>query len=195
MCYKEEKQKQEFEKLKEKTKNIPRFIKDYFSFLNSNTSKLSYWGNIRLFLEWLIDNNIINNTLEEITPEDLNKVTDIDVINYFDELLIGINKVSPDTVKTKKDNIKSFWNYLVDKDYVRKNVITKSVSKKYKIENDDSDIKVPTHEMVKSLLSNLESIKSEIIAIRNIAIVKLFAGTGIRLSELVGLDVDDLHFD
>jgi site-specific recombinase XerC len=37
--------------------------------------------------------------------------------------------------------------------------------------------------------------KSEIAAIRNIAIVKLFMGSGLRIEELVGLDIDDLYFD
>jgi site-specific recombinase XerD len=193
MCYKEEEQKKAKDKLEEKIKYMPKYIKEYFVFLSSNTSKLAYWSTIRLFLEWLIDNKIINNTIENISQEDLSEVTDVDVINYLDSLLE--NKVSPDTVKTKKNNLSGFWSYLVDKGYVQKNIITKSVSMKYKVEDSDREIKVPTEEQLQMVINNLEAMKSEITALRNIAIVKLFMGTGIRLSELVGLDIDDLHFD
>jgi site-specific recombinase XerD len=197
MCYKDEEQIKAGNKLDDKIKDVPEFIRDYFVFLNSNKSKLLYWGTIRMFLEWLISNKVINNTLESISKHDLMNVTDVHLVKYLDGLLIGQfgNKISPDTVDRKKNNISGFWSYLVEKDYVQKNIVTKSVSKKYKIEEGNHEIEVPTEEQLQMFLSNLEAIKSEIIALRNIAIVKLFTGTGIRISELIGLDVGDLHFD
>jgi site-specific recombinase XerD len=196
MCYKDEEQVKANMKLEEKVKNMPEFIKDYFVFL-SPKSKLLYWGAIRLFFEWLINNKIINNTLEEITVNDLGKITDVHIVKYLDGLLIGQygDRISPDTVERKKNNLSGFWSYLVEKNYVQKNIVTKSVSKKYKVEESNCEVEVPTDEQIQMLLSNIESIKSEIIALRNIAIVKLFNGSGVRISELIGLDVKDLHFN
>jgi len=190
MCYKDEDQARAKYKLEEKIKDMPKFIKDYFKTLSSNKSKLTYWSTIRLFFEWLIDKKIINKPLEGIMPEDLVIVTHFDLVDYLE----GI-KASPDTIITKMNLIRSFWSYLIDNGYSQKNIVTKKVIQKFKVEKMDKDIELPTDEQLQSVLNNLESIKSEIISIRNISIAKLFIGTAMRLSELVGLDIDDLHFE
>ena len=52
MCYKDEVQKKNAEKLQRKFEegNVPDFIRDYFSFINSEAGKLNYWSIIRNFL-------------------------------------------------------------------------------------------------------------------------------------------------
>jgi site-specific recombinase XerC len=42
---------------------------------------------------------------------------------------------------------------------------------------------------------NILNIRNEFERLRNFAIVKLFMGSGIRVSELIGLDLNDLYFD
>jgi len=56
MCYKDEVQKKNAEKLQRKFEedNVPKFIRDYFSFMNSEAGKLNYWGTIKNFLMWCI---------------------------------------------------------------------------------------------------------------------------------------------
>lgn len=195
MCYKNESQLKAADKLEELTKNVPEFITDYFTYINSNKTKLNNWSCIRQLLEWLIGTNIINNTLFNITQEELANVTDIHIIKYLDGLKLGLygNKNTLSTINTKKNIISGFWAYLLDKDYVKKNIIGKKVHEKYIVK--DKEVTVPTDEEFDDFLKNLETIKNETIAIRNITIVKTFMGSGIRLEELVGLDIQDLHFE
>jgi site-specific recombinase XerC len=196
MCYKDEVQRESIEKLEEKLVNVPEFIQNYFTFLNSAKSKVVYWSNIRSFLEWLIEQKVIKNTVEYIVVDDLKNVNDIHIVKYLDGRLAGMygEKISLNTANNKMNYIRGFWSYLLENDYVPKNIATKRVANKYKVKI-DKEVEVPTDEEVEQFLSNLESIKSEIIAVRNIAIVKLFMGSGIRIEELVGLDINDLHLD
>jgi site-specific recombinase XerC len=110
-------------------------------------------------------------------------------------LLLGLDgkKLTLNTVSTKKNIISGFWSYLVDKGYVNRNVVTKSVNSKYKAK--DKEVEVPTDEELEAFISNIYNIKSEIIAIRDVAIVKLLKGSGIREEELVGLDIGDIYFN
>jgi site-specific recombinase XerC len=188
MCYKTEKQKKEKLKLKEKINDLPKFIKDYFSYLNSNVTKLNNCGIIRSFLEWLISEGIIKNSIVNITPSDLSLVTDIDLIEY----LSGLNN-SLSSINTKKNVISGFWAYLLDKEYVKTNIVNKKLHDKFKAK--DKEVVVPTDEDIYQFIVNINNIKNETIALRNIAIVRLFMGSGIRIEELVGLDVIDLHFE
>lgn len=196
MCYKDESQNKAALKLEEKIKDMPEFIQNYFVFLPSNKTKLSNWSYIRQLLEWLINQGIIKHDLNSITPEDLDNVTDVNVVKYLDGLKSGLygTKNSYTTIETKKNVFGGFWSYLYEKEYVKKNIITKQVSKKYKIK-EERDVTIPTDKEVEDFLCNLENIKSEIIATRNIAIVKLFMGSGLRIEELVGLDIKDLIVD
>ena len=195
MCYKDESQRNVALKLEEMIKDKPEFIQNYFVFLTSNKSKLSYWSHIHKLLEWLIEQKVITNDLNNIVPSDLNNVTDIHMIKYLDGLKLGTygTKNSYGTINTKKNVFSGFWSYLQDKEYVNKNIITKQLSKKYAIK-EEKEVTVPTEAELEMLISNLSNIKSEIISIRDIAIVKLFKGSGIRIEELVGLDMKDLDF-
>ena len=192
MCYKDEEQKKDNNKLNEKIKDMPLFIKEYFSYIKSSKTKLNNWSVIRKFFEWIIEEEVISNTLEIISPDNLGNVKAVDVINYLDDLL---EENSIDTVNTKMNIISGFWTYLVDNDYVNKNIINKKVTEKYEIEDKNKFVKVPTDEEIEKLINELYNIKNEFVAVRNVAIIRLFCGTGIRLAELVGLDMEDLHFD
>ena len=69
MCYKDEVQKKNAEKLQRKFEedNVPKFIRDYFSFMNSEAGKLNYWGTIKNFLMWCIErNDIRKDNIEKI---------------------------------------------------------------------------------------------------------------------------------
>lgn len=196
MCYKDESQNKAALKLEKKLQDIPEFIKNYFVFLPSNKTKLTNWSYIRQMLEWLISQGIVKNNLNNLVPDDLNNVTDVHIVKYLDGLKSGLygKKNSYTTIETKKNVFSGFWSYLFEKEFVNKNIITKQVSNKYKVK-EDREVTIPTEDEVEQFVGNLESIRSEIIAIRNIAIVKLFMGSGLRIEELVGLDIKDLKVD
>lgn len=198
MCYKTDKHRAMAVKLSEKMENVPKFITDYYSRFKSETSKSTYWPHLENLLQWLYDKKIVSTQIADITPEELNKVTSTDVINYLKALQNGIgytvNRLS--TIETKKNSFSAFWSYLVKQKFVEDNVVKDIPAYLFKSEIGNHTVKIPTQEQLDTFLENLETGNgNEFDCIRNIAIVQLFLGSGIRSEELMGLDLSDLHLD
>lgn len=199
MCYKEERHRHLSIALSEKLKDVPDFITDFFDRYKSAATKNCNWGYIRDLLQWLIDKNYINKeSIFKITIEDMDKITSNHVVKYLNDLKDGITgrKNSLDSICTKKNVFSAFWNYMFLNKYVSDNIIRHIPSHLYKSEVTQKEVKVPTDEQVEKFLCSLnDGNNNEFNIIRNLAIVKLIMGSGIRSEELINLDVKDLHFD
>ena len=199
MCYKADKHKHLSLKLSEKLLDVPLFISDFFDRYKSAATKNCNWGYIRDLLQWLIDKGYIEkDNIAQITTEDIDKITSNHVIKYLNELKDGIakRKNSLDSLCTKKNVFSAFWNYMFMNKYVTDNIIRHIPGHLYKSEVTQKEVVVPTDEQVEDFLNNLNSGNgNEFNIIRNIAIVKLIMGSGIRSEELINLDMKDLHLD
>ena len=133
MCYKAEVQKRNEEKLNKmlKNENVPDLIQDYFLSISSRAARINYWTTIRNTLNWLIENKYIEcETISDITPETLDKVTDSKIIRYLDYLKETGIKLS--TLVTKKNQLSSFWQWMKERHYCKDNIIQLIKSNEYK---------------------------------------------------------------
>lgn len=199
MCYKEERHKKISLQLEEKLQNVPEFISDFFYRYKSAATKNCNWGYIRDLLQWLIDKRYIEaNDICEITNESINQIKSNHVIRYLNDLKSGIagRKNSLDSICTKKNVFSAFWNYMFLNKYVDDNIIRHIPSHLFKSEVTQKEVKIPTEKQLEMFLCNLhDGNNNEFNIIRNITIVKLFMGSGIRSEELINLDVKDLFLD
>lgn len=197
MCYKEEKHIALNRMLADKLENIPDFISDFFDRYKSAATKNCNWGYIRDLLEWLIIKKYISkNTISDITIQDINCIKSNHIIKYLNELQSGQykRKNTLDSIRTKKNVFSAFWNYMFVNKYVDDNIIQHIPSKLFKQEETKKEVYVPTDEQINRFLENIGNDDS-FITMRNLAIVKLFIGSGIRSEELINLDMKDLHLD
>lgn len=198
MCYKEEKHRHLSIKLSEKLKDVPDFIADFFDRYKSAATKNCNWGYIRDMLQWLIDKRYIKkNSISDITEEDMNKIKSNHIIKYLNELKYGIGRKNRlDSIRTKKNVFSAFWNYMFINKYVDGNIIKEIPSATYKSESDKKEVIVPTEEQIDKFLCRLnDGNNNEFNIIRNLTIVKLIMGSGIRSEELINIDMKDLHLD
>lgn len=197
MCYKVEKQRKIEQKLAEELKNVPGFIADFFDRYKSSATKKINWIYIRDMLNWMLSNGCIKkDSISDITVKDMNDITSNNVIKYLNELKNGIlgRANSLDSINTKKNVFSAFWNYLRQDKCVDENVIAHIPSNLYKSEKKFKEVEIPTDEEVeKFLISITTGNKNEFNIIRNIAIVQLIKGSGIRSEELINMDVSDLR--
>lgn len=193
MCYKDELQRKNATKLQRKFEedDVPGFIRDYFCNLNSEAGKLNYYSVIMGMLNWMLSHKRIKkNSIGEITRTDLDSLSKTDIIAYLETLLS--DGIAPSTINTKKNILSGFWSHLVDEEIVNKNIIYSIPKTKFKIKK-KNNAKVPLPEDVMEMIENIKKKKDDFVRERNLIVVRVLKGTGLRESELAGLDLSDLH--
>lgn len=171
----------EFEKLEIKIKNSNSLeIQSNSNLINLFISAKRIEGcsekSLRYYqttLEKMIDN--IKKSIQEITTNDLR-----------DYLTTYQNTKNPS--KTTTDNVRrvfsSFFSWLEDEDYILKSPVRRIH-------------KIKTGTIVKETYSdeNLEIMRDNCDCIRDLALIDMLASTGMRVGELVLLNIEDINFN
>lgn len=203
MCYKIEVQNKNAEKLNKKLDelNAPQFLRDYLSELESKSGALNYLVAIKDFLQWLIESNIIKKkSISEIETSDFSDLRPQNISSYL--RYKETNGMSPTTTETRKNIIKSFiqdiYSYrecLLREIYSKIEDFYKMIKYKGIPSGNNLTKKLPTEKQLNDMEEKIMWKKDIPVRNRNIAIFRVLRGTGIRESELAGLDLSDLHLD
>lgn len=115
--------------------------------------------------------------------EPIRKITTEDMRNYLSEYQKW-NNCSKVTVDNVRRNISSFFSWLEEENY-----ILKSPMKRIH--------KIRTNKQVKEIINDeeIEQLRDKCTCIRDLAIVDLLYSTGIRVGELVNLNIADIDFE
>lgn len=203
MCYKIEVQNKNAEKLNKKLDelNAPQFLRDYLNELESKNGALNYLVAIKDFLQWLIENNIINKKLiSEIEVSDFSDLRPQNISSYL--RYKEMNGMSPTTTETRKNIIKSFIQDIYSYRYCLLREVYSKIEDFYKMikykgipSGNNLTKKLPTEKQLNDMEEKIMWKKDIPVRNRNITIFRVLRGTGIRESELAGLDLSDLHLD
>ena len=123
---------------------------------------------------------ILNGFINKIDKSADNITTD-DIRNYLDNISNNISRVSLDNIRRV---ISSYFSWLEQEDYIRKNPVVRI----HKIKAIKTIKKTYTDENVETLIDNCNSLRDK-------AIVELLQSTGIRVGELVKLNISSLDFN
>ncbi|MDO4965402.1 MAG: tyrosine-type recombinase/integrase [Lachnospiraceae bacterium] len=196
-------------KLRDLTTTLPSFCKDFFLGIKDTTStrtRLAYAYDLRIFFEYIHDTNpMLSNVpitaftidiLEKIKPQDI--VEYLDYISYYEK----DNEVYTNDERGKQrklSSLRSMYKYFFKSEMIEKNpaalVDMPKLHQKEIIRLDPGEVatlldNVETGEnMTKKQLNYHEKTK-----VRDLALITLLLGTGIRVSECVGLDVNNVDF-
>lgn len=199
MCYKVEVQKKNEEKLEEmfQRDGTPAFIQRLFTNLgNSKATSITYWIAIRDLLQYAIDFNVIQKeSISEIEPDDMLEIEAPEIQKYLEYK--ENNGTSPTTLQTRKNIYKSFWDKMVGtiKVPVNNNVVNNVTYKGISYNQNNILLKLPSQESIGKMIERIKWKKDDFVRERNLVVMSLFMGTGIRESELAGLDISDLYLD
>ena len=197
MCYKDAVQKKNAENLLKRFEqdNVPYFLRRIFSNIGggSKATAITYWIAVRDLLQYMIDKKIINkNNIAEIDPEDMLEIEAPEVNRYLEEK--EANGMSPTTLQVRKNIYKSFWKGMMGtrKVLVETNIIENVSYKGITYNTDNILSKLPSEKDINLMIEKIKRKKDDFVRERNIVIMSLLMGTGIRESELAGLDISDL---
>lgn len=198
MCYKIEVQNRNAEKLNRKFDelNLPIYMRKYFTVkIESKAGALNYLGVIVDLLNWFIEEKLIDKTnVSDIEPSDFTDIMAEDITLYLKTK--EQNGMSPTTLETRKHIISSFWDYMSRvKGAEIKDGFFKDVTYKGIPSGNNLTKKLPTEKQLNDMEEKIMWKKDIPVRNRNIAIFRVLKGTGIRESELAGLDLSDLYLD
>lgn len=204
-------------KLKEKIGLLPNFTKTFFRGITANTSiktRIAYATDLKIFFDYLIECHpafVGLDTIYDISLSDLDKIRALDIEDYSQYLSFytkshykneetTINLSNSNSGKMRKlSSLRSFYKYYFKKELIKTNpTVLVDLPKLH-----DKPITRLEKNEVRELLETIETGKGlsagqlrfhEKTKLRDLTIITLFLGTGIRLSECVGLDVDDIDF-
>lgn len=196
--------------LREKLEYLPKFSKNFFRAIEPTTSsrtRIAYAYDLGVFFDYLIDTSpyFSNKKVSEISLEDIDKLKAIDIEEYIDYVKYYVKDGKEFTNSKsgqmrKLATLRSFYNYYFQKEYIKNNPAVLVSMPKLPEKN---IIRLDSEEIVK-LLDTIEigsgltekqlsyHVKTKK---RDLALITLLLGTGIRVSECVGLNLDDVDLE
>lgn len=216
--YHEQTDMENIRKLREVLKTLPPFAKDYFRAIEPTTStktRISYAYDIRLFFRFLIEENPVykNYDTTDFKISDLDRVEAVDLEEYQEYLKLYQKKNSQDKadaiditngelgLKRKMSALRSFYAYYYRREMIEKNpsvlVDMPKLHEKaiIRLDADETALLLDFVEHGGDQLTGQKKVYYEKTKERDLAIITLLLGTGLRVSECVGLDITDVDFN
>lgn len=208
--YHEQKDVENILRLREVLTTLPPFCRDYFRAIDTTTTtktRISYAYDIRIFFQFLLDENpaFKDYKMTDFTVNVLDQIKALDLEEYQEYLKVYQAGDKTETngergLKRKISALRSFYAYFYKREMIETNpTVLIDVPKIH----DKSIIRLDTDEVALLLdyiehcgdqLTGQKRVYYEKTKERDLAIVTLLLGTGIRVSECVGLDIEDVDF-
>lgn len=197
-------------KLRELLKTMPAFAKDYFRAIEPTTStrtRISYAYDIRIFFHFLLNENPLfrNKTMNDITIDVLDQLKAIDIEEYLEYLKVyrsddDLKTNGERAVKRKMVALRGFYAYYYKREMIKTNpTVLVDMPKIHdkaiiRLDTDETALLLDFIEHGGDSLTGQKKMYWEKTKIRDLALITLLLGTGIRVSECVGLDITDVDF-
>ena len=214
--YHEEQTQRQIQRLRQIMGELPEFAEDFFTGIAQTTAartRLAYAYDLRIFFDYLCQchRSLMKKCPQQLTLEDLAEVKAIDIERYLDYLTYYTkpDPENPQKINTYQNDDKGKARKLAA---VRK--LFKYLYRKEKISADPASLvdtpKIHDKAIVRLDVDEVANLLDEVETgsdltkrqkafhkknqVRDLAIVTLLLGTGMRVSECVGINVKDVNF-
>ena len=175
----------------------------------SDNTLLSYVRDISQFLTYVKENTpLLTDT--EVSNIDLHFWTTLDTsqIKEYERHLSKVNNLTNTSIKRRLSSLATFYKHLnafhgIEHNPLRDYAYPKAETKEIVYLTSEQKTKTgkfnregdPVYEYKPVELTPEEALQKEKNVLRDYAIITLFLGTGLRISELVGIDITDIDFE
>lgn len=187
-------------------RELPPFCTDFFVSIENTTApltRLNYAYDLRVFFSYVSEQYLHGIPLSQITLKDVEGITAIQLEQFLSYLSCytksdgSIETCSEKAKARKLASVKALYRYLFNRNMISVNHTTKVATPKL---HQKEIVRLDEEEVGEILsvaesgygLTNHQLAFHERTKIRDNAILTLFLGTGIRISELVGLNNSDI---
>ncbi len=205
-------------------KEAPNLVNEFIEKINSETTiktQIAYLRDLLIFFDFLKElPYFMDKDIKTITAEDLKAVERKDIRDFINNYLLYykrtfrnkagsiVTQIFSNSEKgraRKLATLRSFYDWLIDEVDDSTIDVTKNIKVKTKKENTADEInRLQSDEMalfIDTILEdkNIEDKRSlklhQKLKLRDYTIISVLGLTGIRISELVNLDIDDIFLD
>ena len=197
-------------RLRDVLKTLPPFCRDFFRAIEPRTTtktRISYAYDIRIFFQFLLEQNPVFKdwSMDAFTVDILDQITAIDLEEYEEYLKVYQAGDTTETngergLKRKMSSLRSFYAYYFKREMIHTNpTVLVDVPKIHqksiiRLEADEVALLLDYIEHGGDDLTGQKKVYYEKTKDRDLALVTLLLGTGVRVSECVGLDIEDVDF-
>lgn len=208
--YYEQRDRENTKKLRELIKSLPHFCSTFFRGiepLTSSRTRIAYAYDLKVFFDFLIKENpeLHKLSMEDITLSHLDQLRVGDLEEYMEYLKYRFNDKKQEVVNKERGimrkiaSLKSFYNYFYRNEMLKNNpaalVQLPRLHEKEIIRLDIDEVALLLDEVEQGdLLTPRQKAFHQKTRLRDLAMLTLLLGTGIRVSECVGLNIHDVDF-
>lgn len=210
ITYREQNDIENILKLRQIIATLPVFTKDYFRAIDTTTTtktRISYAYDIRVFFQFLMEKHALckEKKMCDLTVDILDQIKPIDIEEYLEYLKVYQVGEKTETnsergLKRKFSALRSFYAYYFKHEMIQTNptvlIDPPKIHEKniIKLDADEVALLLDYIEHAGDSLTGQKRVYYEKTKERDFALITLLLGTGIRVSECVGLDIEDVDF-
>ena len=211
MSYQDEMKRDLTLKLRELLKEMPGFCREYFRGIEPSSSertRLGYARDLSIFFDFLLldDDELRDKKRSEITLEDLKRVNSSKIEEFLDYVTYYNNREDKEFSNGENGKarklaaVRSLFKYLYRHEQLPSNPASLVGTPKI---HEKTIVRMDVDEIARFLdgvesgekLTKKQQAFHKASKVRDLAIMTLLLGTGLRVSECVGLDIRDVDFN
>jgi integrase/recombinase XerC len=187
---------------------LPEFCYDFILSIESNSSiltRINYAGDLRIFFDYLTNEiQLFSHPVKDLSIDDINLILPRHIEMFLEylsiykrnELILENKNLGK---KRKLSAVRTFFKYMLKHEYIKSlptSIIdTPKIAEKPIIRLDSGEVVELLDSVDKGrALTPRQAAYQKSTRIRDVAILKLMLGTGVRISECIGLNISDLDF-
>lgn len=210
LTYHELETKNNTKRLREIIQDLPPFVSTFFRAIEPTTAsrtRIAYAFDLHVFFEFIHATNpkYKQVPLKDIDFEILSQLQSLDIEEYLEYLKLYTNSEGKEIsnnergIKRKLSSLRSFYRYFHSNKMISENptlqVQMPKIHEKNIIRFEPNEAaSFLDHVETGEALTKNQQLRHASSAVRDLALTTLLLGTGIRVSECVGIDINDIDF-
>lgn len=181
------------EKMKSRLYELPEIFEEFYVYLNgdrkSYTTIERYINYVQDFMMHITKGNPNNSFYKNVTPLAIKRyISSLETQNKNGEII----RLGDEIQATRWSALNTFFNFLTEEDYIAINPMTKTKRPKVKTKH---KVTYLTPEEIQFVLNKIENEGKQKLKNRDLCIVALGLSTGLRVSAIVQINIEDINFN
>ena len=181
------------EKMQLKLYELPEIFDEFYVYLNgdrkSYTTIERYINYVRDFMLYITKGKPNNNFYKDVTPTVIKRyISSLETQFKNGEIV----RLGDEIQATRWSALNTFFNFLTEEDYIAINPMTKTKRPKVKTKH---KVTYLTPEEIQFVLNKIEQEGRKKLKNRDLCIVALGLSTGLRVSAIVQINIEDINFN